>query len=224
MQSFWRAAAPDKNTRTGKGERLWQKQNVHTPIVNVRRRSAKQVQRGRRSIAVVTARVRVRRATAVVSAAIRAVSTRKRSRVFNSLTNDPQARLGIDVAVSRDMKILRTMAIMVIVLAAISWGIMEFLHANSAAISWDRSFYLVGGLAVMACLAILAFGDSRGVSNALGRLGQSSGAFRGPAAGDGAVIHHSSGEADFDGRAGDTLPPVKSAEHNQPYPRDRSAD
>ena len=110
MQSFWRAAAPDKNTRTGKGERLWQKQNVHTPIVNVRRRSAKQVQRGRRSIAAVTARVRVRRATAVVSAAIRAVSTRKRSSVFNSLTNDPQARLGIDVAVSRDMKILRTIA------------------------------------------------------------------------------------------------------------------
>jgi uncharacterized membrane protein YuzA (DUF378 family) len=122
------------------------------------------------------------------------------------------------------MKILRTIAIILIVLAAISWGIMELLQADSAANAWDRRFYLVGGLAVIACLVILAFGDSRGLSDTLGRLGQSSGADRGPAAGDGAVIHHSSGEADFDGRSGDLLPPVKNAERSQPYPRDRSAD
>ena len=58
----------------------------------------------------------------------------------------------------------------------------------------------------------------------LGRVGRSSGGERGPEPGDGAVIHHSSGEADFDGLPGDVLPPIKDAERDQPYPSKRSAD
>jgi hypothetical protein len=58
----------------------------------------------------------------------------------------------------------------------------------------------------------------------LGRVGLSSGGERGPEPGDGAVIHHSSGEADFDGLPGDELRPVKDAERDQPYPPKRSAD
>jgi hypothetical protein len=56
------------------------------------------------------------------------------------------------------------------------------------------------------------------------RVGRSSGDDRGPAPGDGAVIHHSSGEADFDGLPGDELPPIKDADRDQPYPPKRSAD
>ena len=52
----------------------------------------------------------------------------------------------------------------------------------------------------------------------------SSGEERGPVPGDGAVIHHSSGEADFDGLPGDVPPPIKDADRDQPYPPKRSAD
>jgi hypothetical protein len=58
----------------------------------------------------------------------------------------------------------------------------------------------------------------------LGRAGRSSGDNRGPEPGDGAVIHHSSGEADFDGLSGDELPPVKDSKRDLPYPHKRSAD
>jgi hypothetical protein len=54
--------------------------------------------------------------------------------------------------------------------------------------------------------------------------GHSSGDERGPRPGDGAVIHHSSGEADFDGLSGDVPPPIKDANHDLPYPRKKSAD
>jgi hypothetical protein len=58
----------------------------------------------------------------------------------------------------------------------------------------------------------------------LGQIGVSSREERGPEPGDGAVIHHSSGEADFDGLPGDELPPIKDADRDQPYPPKRSAD
>ncbi len=54
--------------------------------------------------------------------------------------------------------------------------------------------------------------------------GRSSGPKRGPKAGDGAVVHHSSGEADFDGLSGDVPPPVKDADRDLPYPAKKSAD
>ena len=40
-------------------------------------------------------------------------------------------------------------------------------------------------------------------------FGSSTGAYRGPRPGDGAVIHFSSGNADFDGLPGNALPPRK---------------
>jgi hypothetical protein len=54
--------------------------------------------------------------------------------------------------------------------------------------------------------------------------GRSSGDERGPRPGDGAVVHHSSGEADFDGLSGNVPPPVKDANRDLPYPPKRSAD
>ena len=53
-------------------------------------------------------------------------------------------------------------------------------------------------------------------------MGRSSAAERGPEPGDGAVIHHSSGEADF-GVPGNDLPPAKKTDSEQPYPPDKSA-
>lgn len=41
-------------------------------------------------------------------------------------------------------------------------------------------------------------------------MGRDEGEERGPEPGKGAVIHHSSGENDFDGLPGDVLPPKKS--------------
>jgi len=59
----------------------------------------------------------------------------------------------------------------------------------------------------------------------LGLFGRSEGGERGPDPGDGAVIHHSSGEADFDGLPGDVLPPIKDdPDRKQPHPRKRSAN
>lgn len=59
----------------------------------------------------------------------------------------------------------------------------------------------------------------------LGLFGRSEEGERGPDAGDGAVIHDFSGEADFDGLPGNVLPPVKDdPDREQPYPRKRSAD
>ena len=120
-------------------------------------------------------------------------------------------------------KTLCIAAVFLIFIGLSSWGLMAISHAEGLAISLDRIAYAVGGLAVIVCLAILAFGGTQGLSELLGRLGQSSGAERGPPAGDGAVIHYSSGEADFDGR-NDELPPVRSSERNQPFPPDRRAD
>lgn len=68
----------------------------------------------------------------------------------------------------------------------------------------------------------------RSIGNFFTRLfgwgGLSSGDERGPRPGDGAVIHHSSGEADFDGLSGNVPPPVKEANRNLPYTPKRSAD
>jgi hypothetical protein len=60
----------------------------------------------------------------------------------------------------------------------------------------------------------------------LGRFGSSEGAERGPDAGDGAVIHDSSGEADFDGLPGNVLPPFEEGgkDRNRRYPPKRFGD
>lgn len=55
-------------------------------------------------------------------------------------------------------------------------------------------------------------------------MGADEGEQRGPEPGKGAVVHHSSGEADFDGLPGDELPPKKDPEGDLPYPPEKSAD
>ena len=63
------------------------------------------------------------------------------------------------------------------------------------------------------------------VNNVLGLFGRSEEGERGPDPGDGAVIHDSSGEADFDGLSGNVLPPIKDdPDREQIKPRKRSAD
>ena len=55
-------------------------------------------------------------------------------------------------------------------------------------------------------------------------FGKSEGHPVGPEPGDGAVVHHASGNADFDGLPGDVLPPRKLSPESQHMPRDRSTD
>jgi len=81
--------------------------------------------------------------------------------------------------------------------------------------------YAVIAVAAFIGAVFIAAGDSMPIP---GKIGRSSGDHRGPDAGDGAVIHHSSGEADFDGSPGDAMPPAKGAQGDLPYPPGRSAD
>jgi hypothetical protein len=55
-------------------------------------------------------------------------------------------------------------------------------------------------------------------------MGREEGDKLGPEPGKGAVVHHQSGEADFDGTPGDQLPPRKNPEKDQPAPPKRAAD
>ena len=62
----------------------------------------------------------------------------------------------------------------------------------------------------------------------LDAMGSSEGSYLGPKPGEGAVIFHCSGEADFDGLPGDKLPPRESVKRklneDAPAPPERSAD
>lgn len=55
-------------------------------------------------------------------------------------------------------------------------------------------------------------------------MGRSEGANRGPEPGDGAVLHSSTGEEDFDGLPGDVLPPKKDPGRDEPYPPEKAVD
>ncbi len=59
-------------------------------------------------------------------------------------------------------------------------------------------------------------------------MGGDEGRQLGPKPGDGAVLHHSSGEADFDGLPGDELPSWEAVKRklreDAPAPAERSAD
>jgi hypothetical protein len=55
-------------------------------------------------------------------------------------------------------------------------------------------------------------------------MGADEGKQRGPEPGKGGVVHHSSGEADFDGLAGDELPPRKNAAKGLSYPPEKAED
>jgi hypothetical protein len=85
--------------------------------------------------------------------------------------------------------------------------------------------YLLIGLALV--IGIIAIFNNDFLTRILGRLGDSSGDERGPKPGDGAVIHHSSGEADFDGGPANAPPPIKDTNDTHrdlPYPPNKSAD
>jgi hypothetical protein len=59
-------------------------------------------------------------------------------------------------------------------------------------------------------------------------MGRDEGRHPGPRPGNGAVLHHSSGEADFDGLPGDELPPreavLRKLHEHAAAPPERSAD
>jgi uncharacterized membrane protein YuzA (DUF378 family) len=76
----------------------------------------------------------------------------------------------------------------------------------------QRTLYLLIGVAAVICVALIFNNDL--LTRILGRLGHSSGEKRGPQGGEGAVIHHSSGETDFDGTPEQIPPPGKDAERN----------
>ena len=79
-------------------------------------------------------------------------------------------------------------------------------------------------IGVAAIIGILAIVNNKLLTGILGRLGHSSSDERGPRPGDGAVIHHSSGEADFDGTPEKMPPPAKDSNQDLPYPSKRAAD
>ena len=68
----------------------------------------------------------------------------------------------------------------------------------------DRVVYVLIAVAVVFAVVFIFYGNV--LTSFLGRLGNSSADERGPKPGDGAVIHDSSGEADFDGSSGAVRP------------------
>lgn len=85
----------------------------------------------------------------------------------------------------------------------------------------SRVIYVLVGVALI--IVLVAIFNENLLTRILNRLGHSSGDDRGPNPGEGAVIHHSSGEADFGG-APEDLPPPKKSGHDQPYPPRKAAD
>jgi hypothetical protein len=84
----------------------------------------------------------------------------------------------------------------------------------------DRVVYVLLAVAIVVAVVFIFYGNA--LTRFLGRLGISSGDERGPKPGDGAVIHDSSGEADFDGSSG-RVPP-EDAHRDVPYPPKKSTD
>ncbi|MGZ9156467.1 MAG: DUF378 domain-containing protein [Candidatus Binatia bacterium] len=112
------------------------------------------------------------------------------------------------------MKTIRAIGFILIIFGAIYWALLGLLQIDALAALMDgptstvsRIVYALIGIAGLIA-AVIVFDGASGRFNILGRIGRSSGADRGPAPGDGAVIHHSSGEADF-GVPGNVLPPVQ---------------
>lgn len=85
----------------------------------------------------------------------------------------------------------------------------------------SRVIWLLVGVALL--IVLIAIFNENLFTRTLGRLGRSSSEERGPNPGEGAVIHHSSGEADFGG-APEDLPPPKESARDLPYPPRKAAD
>jgi hypothetical protein len=99
-------------------------------------------------------------------------------------------------------------AVAAVVAAAMVIGLWQ-IGAGQARFSNGAVFLLIGIVAAIAVIAIFIIGSRTSARN-----GRSSGDERGPEPGDGAVIHHSSGETDFDGLPGDVPPPIKDADRD----------
>jgi|GEM_PF-1306682 len=123
---------------------------------------------------------------------------------------------------------LRVLLSALLLVTALIGGLLAFYGAelieaftrNGISTTSRVVYGLIGVAALVAALFIFA-GESVPIP---GKIGRSSGDNRGPDPGDGSVIHHSSGEADFDGLSGDRLPQPKGAERDLPYPPGRDAD
>ena len=73
----------------------------------------------------------------------------------------------------------------------------------------SRVVYVVVGVALV--IVLIAIFNGNFLTRIVRRLGYSSNGDRGPKPGEGAVIHQSSGEADFDGSPENVPPPKKDA-------------
>lgn len=118
------------------------------------------------------------------------------------------------------MKAFRLIAVLVL-----AGALLIGLGGIVAALSSGQSLNLVvyGVIALVVLVSVMIFKNNL-FNRVLGRVGESTGEKRGPEPGEGAVIHHSSGEADFDGSPGDVPPSDKTANRDLPYPPDKSAD
>lgn len=140
-------------------------------------------------------------------------------------------RHGINVAVfTSTVKTIRSIAFILIVLGAINWDLVGLVQIDGLAAllggpnyALSRIVSLIGVAGLIATATSLASDGNLSRPNILGQMGRSSGANRGPEPGDGAVIHRSSGEADFC-VPGNVLPPATKTDHDQPYPPEKSHD
>lgn len=85
----------------------------------------------------------------------------------------------------------------------------------------SRVVYVVVGVALV--IVLIAIFNENLLTRILRRLGRSSNGDRGPNPGEGAVIHQSSGEADFDGSP-ENVPPPKEDARDLPHPPRKAAD
>lgn len=129
------------------------------------------------------------------------------------------------------MKTIRSIAFILIVLGAINWDLVGLVQIDGLAAllggpnyALSRIIYsLIGVAGLFAAATSLVRDGNPSRPNILGQMGRSSGANRGPEPGDGAVIHRSSGEADFC-VPGNVLPPATKTDHDQLYPPEKSPD
>lgn len=129
------------------------------------------------------------------------------------------------------MKTIRSIAFILVIVGAINWGLVGLVQIDGVAALLDGPtsalsgivYSLIGVAGLIAAATSLASDGNPSHPNILGQMGRSSGANRGPEPGDGAVIHHSSGEADF-GVPGNVLPQAKKTDRDQPYFAEKSAD
>jgi uncharacterized membrane protein YuzA (DUF378 family) len=133
-------------------------------------------------------------------------------------------------SVSRREALRLLLAAAVVIVGAIVVGLwqMDDSRASFGVHSpvLTRIIFVLIGVAAIIAIAVIVLNDVLNdvLTRTLGRVGHSSGETRGPRPGEGAVIHHSSGEADFDGTPGEAQSVIKDVNRDLPYPEKKSAD